>query len=63
MTQETNYSEAYQELEQIVKDLESDHVSIDILTEKLKRASVLIHICKNKLKATETEVQEIMENL
>jgi len=58
-----NYQEAYQELVEIVKELESDHVTIDEMSKKVKRAAVLTQICKEKLKITEQEVNEILQGL
>mgnify|MGYP001030029837 CR=1 FL=1 len=36
---------------------------IDNLSEKVKRVSVLINLCKKKLKHTEEEVQKILDNI
>jgi exodeoxyribonuclease VII small subunit len=58
-----SYQEAYQELVEIVKELESDHVSIDDMSKKVKRAAALAHICKEKLKITEQEVNGILQEL
>ena len=58
-----SYQEAYQELVGIVKELESDHVSIDDMAKKVKRATALAHTCKEKLKMTEQEVLEILQEL
>ena len=58
-----SYQEAYQELIEIVKELESDHVSIDDMSKKVKRAAALAQICKEKLKVTEQEVNAILQGL
>jgi len=58
-----SYQEAYQELVEIVKELESDHVSIDEMSKKVKRAAALVQICKEKLTMTEQEVNEILQTL
>jgi len=58
-----SYQEAYQELVEIVKELESDHVSIDEMSKKVKRAATLAYICKEKLKITEKEIAEILREL
>jgi exodeoxyribonuclease VII small subunit len=58
-----SYQEAYQELVEIVKELESDHVSIDDMSKKVKRAATLAHICKEKLKMTEQEITGILQEL
>jgi len=59
------YEAAYSELKQIAAEIESESVSVDVLAEKVKRASLLIAYCQKRLKATEEEVNNIigqMEN-
>lgn len=65
MTKETKprYQEAFAELEQIVREIESEAVDVDQLAAKVKRASELIRICREKLTATETDVQEILKEI
>jgi exodeoxyribonuclease VII small subunit len=58
-----SYQEAYQELVEIVKELESDHVSIDDMAKKVKRAATLVNTCKEKLKITGKEISEILQEL
>jgi exodeoxyribonuclease VII small subunit len=62
---ETNlsYEAAYKELAQIAREIESDSVSIDVLAQKVKRASELISYCQGKLKSTETEVNNIITKM
>lgn len=62
---ETNltYEAAYNELAQIAKEIENETVSVDVLAEKVKRASFLIELCQAKLKATETEVNKIISQM
>lgn len=56
------YSDAINEIEQIVAEIESNELDIDELTEKIKRVSELLKFCKAKLHDTEEEVQKIMKN-
>ena len=56
------YSDAINEIEQIVAEIESNELDIDELTEKIKRVSELLKFCKAKLRDTEEEVQKIMKN-
>jgi len=58
-----NYSQAFEELQKIVSEMEDGQISVDELAMKVKRASELIHICKNKLKATEGDVLKILKEL
>jgi len=62
-TLKTSYTEAYEELQQIVSELEQGEISIDLLSEKVKRASELIAVCKQKLYATELDVKQVLKTL
>jgi exodeoxyribonuclease VII small subunit len=57
------YTEAFDELQQIVTELESAEISIDELDAKVKRASSLLKICKEKLYKTEQNVLETLKTL
>lgn len=60
---EPTYTEAFVELQQIVAEIESGQISVDVLSEKVKRAAVLIRICKEKLTKTEGDVNVILKEL
>jgi exodeoxyribonuclease VII small subunit len=59
----TTYSDAFNELQQIVQVLEEGEVSVDELTAKVKRAKELIRICRVRLKETEDSVGKVMDEL
>ena len=59
---ELTYSQALAELEDIISRIESEQVDVDALAEKVKRASVLIRFCKEKLKSTEEEVRSVLSD-
>lgn len=63
MAEEITYTQAYDELQKIVKEMENSQISIDHLDIKIKRASELLKICKDKLFKTEKSVQEILEEI
>jgi exodeoxyribonuclease VII small subunit len=63
MEQNLTYEEAYKELALIAKDIENESVSVDVLAQKVKRASELITFCQTKLKSTETEVNKIIAQM
>jgi exodeoxyribonuclease VII small subunit len=63
MSKETKYTEAYEELQQIVADIEDGEISVDELSIKVKRASELIKACKLKLSSTEEDVNLILKEL
>ncbi|MBO4745145.1 MAG: exodeoxyribonuclease VII small subunit [Bacteroidales bacterium] len=55
------YETALKELNDIYQSMEDNAIGVDELTEKLKRASDLIKICRDKLKLTEEESKKILE--
>jgi len=63
MEKELTYTAAFEELKEIVDQLENDTISVDELTEKMKRATVLMKICRDKLTKTEEEVNKTIEEL
>ena len=63
MSNELNYTEAFDELQNIVSEIEDGEISVDELSIKVKRASELIKICKNKLTSTEENVNQILKEL
>ncbi len=63
MKQILSYEAAYEELALIAKEIENETVSVDVLAEKVKRASELITFCQTKLKTTETEVNKIIAQM
>jgi exodeoxyribonuclease VII small subunit len=63
MNKTENYTVAFEELQQIVKDIEEGEISVDDLSGKVRRASELIKICKAKLTSTEEDVNAILKDL
>ena len=63
MSKEPNYTEAFEELREIVSEMEQGEISVDELSEKVKRAAVLIKICQAKLASTEEDVASILKEL
>ncbi|MGV3764432.1 exodeoxyribonuclease VII small subunit [Parapedobacter sp.] len=57
------YTDAFEELQTIVSEIEHGEISVDELSEKVKRATQLIHACKAKLTTTEAEVNNILAGL
>ncbi|HET8736868.1 MAG TPA: exodeoxyribonuclease VII small subunit [Pricia sp.] len=62
-TEAIKYTEAFEELQEIVSEIEAGEISVDELSEKVKRASLLIGICKKKLATTEEDVNTILQEL
>lgn len=63
MNEEISYTAAHRELQEIVTEMENSEISIDELDSKIKRASELLKICKDKLFKTEKSVQDILEEI
>ena len=63
MEKKLTYKEAMEELEQIVREIEEGTVSVDELSEKVKRAAYLLRICKEKLSSTEDDVKKILDEM
>jgi|AntRauTorckE5430_2_1112549.scaffolds.fasta_scaffold33485_2 exodeoxyribonuclease VII small subunit len=55
------YEEAIKELQETVAQLQEDHINIDELSAKAKRAAELIAYCREKLRATEEEIGGLFE--
>jgi exodeoxyribonuclease VII small subunit len=58
-----SYSKDLTELEAIVSQIEEEEISVDELSEKVKRAAQLIKNCKQLLRTTEEEVAQILKEL
>ncbi|HEX2845533.1 MAG TPA: exodeoxyribonuclease VII small subunit [Chitinophagaceae bacterium] len=58
-----SYEEAYRELTSIAEEIQNESVSVDVLAQKVKRASELITYCQGKLRSTETEVNKIIAQM
>ena len=63
MSDTPNYTEAFEELQTIVLEIEQGEISVDELSEKVKRAALLIKIFKTKLTTTEEDVNKILKEL
>jgi exodeoxyribonuclease VII small subunit len=63
MEQTQTYESAYAELQQIAGEIENESVPVDVLAEKVKRASELITYCQARLRATEQEVGNIIKQM
>lgn len=57
------YTEAINELENILEKIESGDLDVDVLSEEIKKASTLLKFCKDKLYKTDAEIKNIFNNL
>lgn len=63
MSETVNYTEAFNELQEIVAEIEEGEISVDELSAKVRRAAQLIKICRKKLTSTEEDVNRILKEL
>ncbi len=57
------YDAAMAELEQLVAEMEAGDISVDDLSEKIKRSAHLIRFCKSRLKSTQEDVENIIKEM
>ncbi len=57
------YSEAMSEIEDILEKIENEELDVDELAEKVKRVSVLLKTCKDKLTKTNEQVEQILKEM
>ncbi len=58
-----SYKQALEELENIVAEIENGEIDVDLLAEKVKRATFLSQICKSKLKKTQEEMEKLLNEI
>jgi len=58
-----SYDEAIKELNNILSSLQDETLSIDQLTDSIKRASELLESCNSRLTSTEKEVNSVIQKL
>jgi exodeoxyribonuclease VII small subunit len=63
MGKEISYNEAFTKLESICKEIESGKIDIDTLSEKVKEASTLIKVCKEKIYKVDEDIKKIIETI
>lgn len=58
------YTEAVAELENILAELENNsEVNMDVISGKVKRAAVLMELCKKQLHELDQELEKMLEQL
>ncbi|MGH9027771.1 MAG: exodeoxyribonuclease VII small subunit [Acidimicrobiia bacterium] len=63
MSDETGYAEAMAELEGILDELEGDHLDVDVLADRVRRASELIKVCRTRISRAQADVDRIVTDL
>lgn len=57
------FDDALIELRGLMELLESDDISVDTLTQAIRRAAVLLKHCQSQLNSTESEIKALMDEL
>jgi exodeoxyribonuclease VII small subunit len=57
------YAEAMDELETILDELEGDHLDVDVLAERVRRASELLTMCRDRIARAQSDVDKIVADL
>ncbi|HJA98982.1 MAG TPA: exodeoxyribonuclease VII small subunit [Candidatus Alistipes avicola] len=58
---EISYTEAMAEIERILDRFRREEMTVDVLTQEVKRATELIALCRERLSKTEEELKKITE--
>ena len=59
---EPSFESAYEELQEILKDLNGQAVVLDKLVEKYVRAKLCLEVCRKRLSEAEMQVKILTEN-
>jgi len=62
-TKRVTYNEAISEIEEILEKIENEELDVDELAEKVKRVSLLLKTCKDKLLKTNEQVEQILNEM
>ena len=57
------YADAMHELEAILDELEGDELDVDVLAERVRRASELIKLCRSRITRAQDDVARIVADL
>ena len=60
---ELDYATALEELDEILGELEDESLDVDILAERVERASILIRFCRSRISAARSQVEQIVADL
>ena len=64
MTQKKQtYREAITEVEEILASIGNDELDVDELAEKVKKVTLLLKFCKDKLFKTQEDVEKVLKEM
>ena len=58
-----SYKKAYEEMEEILRQIENEELDIDQLSKSVQRVNELHKHCTHKLRKTQEEVEKIIEDM
>ena len=58
-----SYTESMARLELILSQLEEGNKSVDELSDLVKEAAELVKFCRAKLRSTESDIQEVFQDI
>lgn len=58
-----SYAEALDELDEILSELESSAVDVDVLAERVARGVVLVTFCRRRLHTVRADVEAVVDGL
>ena len=60
---EIGYAEALEELEAILAELEESDVDVDVLADRVARASELIRVCRERIGNAKFQIEKVVAGL
>ncbi|MFO7880122.1 MAG: exodeoxyribonuclease VII small subunit [Bacteroidales bacterium] len=63
MEKKLSYSQAVEEIQDIIMRIEEEQLDMDELSKATKRALELIKFCKLKLRSTEEDIEKMLDEL
>jgi exodeoxyribonuclease VII small subunit len=63
MNDQPGFAAAMAELETILEEIESEAVDVDVLADRVKRASELIRLCRSRIADARMEVERVVAQL
>jgi exodeoxyribonuclease VII small subunit len=62
-TATAGYAQSMSELEDILEELEGDQLDVDVLAERVRRASELVRVCRERISRAQADVDAIVAEL
>ncbi len=59
MKKELTFDKVFNDLTELVEEIEDDEIKVDTLAEKVKQANELIKFCETKLRTIKTETTKL----